>query len=237
MLIKILPRLARVIFPDRCAVCGYPQDPFKGSDLPLCERCSNLPLELGGERCCVCGIPLVSESRICTRCRDREYEFTRAVSLYAYADAAKHILTLYKFRKRKRLSRFFAERVATLLEREFPGVPVVPVPGRPQSVKKRGWDQVWEVCRVLRKEHGLQVYRMLTRTRKGKSQKELSYEHRIVNLKKSFRFRKPGRGEIPETVVVLDDVFTTGATCSECAKILRAGGIRKVCVVTICIDL
>ena len=222
-----------LLFPGRCLLCGEELVFNSREGEPLCLACRAglIPLD-SPRRCAVCSLPLLSEQRLCTRCRKREYEFESNLSLFEYQGDIRELLYQYKFRNRLRLAGVLAGFYAQALRAGFPGAALVPAPANPQAVRRRGWDPVERVCRILERAHGFAVCRALGR-RAGKPQKLLGYEERRLNLRGTIRLRRVP----PADPVLLDDVFTTGATASECARLLRLGGASRVRVLTLAIDV
>jgi predicted amidophosphoribosyltransferase len=91
-----------------------------------------------------------------------------------------------------------------------------------------------EVAHRLASEHGATVLDLLGR-RASREQKGLNFEERLANIRGSILL-KPRKASIPKELLLIDDVFTTGATVSECARLLRSGGARRVEVLTLAID-
>jgi ComF family protein len=172
---------------------------------------------------------LISESSICITCRERNYRFAANTSAFEYRDSAKELLAALKFDNRRRVAMIMADFLAPLLLRR--GLPVVPVPARKAALRARGWDPVWEICRFLGRRHGLQVVRCLQRIG-GAPQKALDFEARRRNVAGQIRATRPPVSRM----VLLDDVFTTGATLDECAGVLRQAGSAEVYAVTFAID-
>ncbi len=230
--------ILELLFPGRCLLCGTELAFRSGRGEPLCLDCRDQLAPLAeGRRCAVCSLPLLSEKRLCTRCRKRRYEFEANFSLFEYRDEIRELLYQYKFRNRLRLAGVLAEFYARALRRSFPQAELVPAPANPQAVRRRGWDPVERICRVLECRYGFASRRALVR-RAGPPQKLLGYEERLRNLRGSMRLRRrPGLGPGPGELVIIDDVFTTGATASECARLLRLAGASRVRVLTLAIDV
>jgi ComF family protein len=223
--------LLELLFPGRCLLCGGELAFNSRRGQPVCLDCRERLAPLSGmRRCAVCSLPLISESRLCTRCRRRGYEFQSNLSLFEYRGAVRELLYQYKFRNRLRLAGVLADCLARVLRADFPGVVLVPAPGNPRAVARRGWDPVERICRVLEQVHGFPACRALAREA-GPPQKLLGYEERRSNLRLHLR---RSAGAEP---VLLDDVFTTGATASECARLLKQGGAARVRVLTLAIDV
>ncbi len=189
-------------------------------------------------RCRECSRPLISEQEICTRCRNREFLFDRHITVYRYRGSAKALVRAYKFQGRADLAPLFARELASLYRENFAGLPLVPVPARPGAARERVFDPVGLLVRHLSRETGAPVRRLLSR-RRGVSQKSLSYAARLTNLRGRIVLRPAGLHldrRIDSGVVLVDDVFTTGATSHECARVLKAAGFSAVYVLTIAMD-
>jgi competence protein ComFC len=184
-------------------------------------------MPLQGKRCEKCGTLLVSELRTCLRCRQAEFAFDSHRSVFAYSGAVRRLITSFKFEKRQRLSAFFADILAPRIRDAHPDLPVVPVPGRKFP------DAVELIARELVARHGTRVLRLLERSG-GHAQKTLDLRERRQNL--SGRIRFISRERVPDEVVLLDDVFTTGATTDTCSRVLREAGCRAVSVVSIAME-
>jgi len=225
--------LAELIFPGRCLLCGQWLPFAAGDGCPVCSECRSALTPLSGDRCAVCSMPLSSERGICMRCREARYTFDSNVSVFVYGGAVRRLITLYKFSGRRRLSRLFASCLAPVIGGRFPGRPVIPVPPRPH---RRSMDAVERVARLLERDHGLEVHRCLERTGTVQ-QKSLDFEERAENLRGRIRVGgRAGRASVPAAAVLLDDVFTTGATADACSRALREAGCASVSVVTLAID-
>jgi predicted amidophosphoribosyltransferase len=169
--------------------------------------------------------------------------------VYPYSGKYRKLLGEYKFGRNGALGVYLAERLreacarlpvsgsgiattvattmATTAARDtgqsIRGVPVlVPVPPRPGKLRKTGWDQVEYLARLLKRE-GLPVYPCLRRL-PSLSQKKLSREDRLRNLRNRFVLTRPA----PPLAVLFDDVITTGATIEACAGALKDAGTEKV---------
>jgi competence protein ComFC len=223
--------LLDLLFPGRCLLCGAWLVAARGPGKPVCGACLKALTPVSGRRCRVCGMPLLSERETCTRCRGTDFAFERHLSVFTYAGKVKDLIGMYKFSGRTRLSGLFASFLRSALEKNglenSEIVPVPPRPGRPVP------DHVERIARRLAGEHGFVVARVLERTT-GITQKSLSFEQRRENLSGGMRLAR--KAKVPDRAVIIDDVFTTGATMDACARILRDCGCRSVCAVSLAID-
>jgi ComF family protein len=227
-------RLMDAAFPQRCVLCRCELSLVDdAADYPVCPACVAALRPIGDPRCGTCGCRLLAGNDVCTRCRRAAFRFDSGRPLFEYAGGVRELIYLYKFESRRLVAGLFAEWAARALEEWRPAVPVVPVPGRPAAARRRGWEHVAEIARVLERRHAVDVLRCLGRTG-NTEQKGLDFASRSANL----RGRIIHRGEplAGRAVVLFDDVFTTGATVDECAAVLKARGASRVDVLTIAID-
>lgn len=135
---------------------------------------------------------------------------------------------LLKYRHRRSLGRALGRWMGEKLK-EVPGFSevhlVVPVPLHPRRRAERGYNQSWEIARGVGEVVGVPVEEVLSRSRNTPSQTGLDVRQREENVRDAFRARRPlGK----EKVLLVDDVLTTGATASECAKVLKEAGADGV---------
>jgi ComF family protein len=236
---KLGRSLLEIIYPRRCLCCGDPLF-FRGSlRFPICSSCEEALSPIEAERrCAVCSVPLISELHRCTRCSERCFSFTSNFSLYEYRGPIRKIISQFKFSNRRSLARLIAGLVRPQLEQRYGGMPVIPVPGSRRSVRRRGWDPMPEVARALHRAGGTETPFLLKR-RRGGPQKGLHYRERMENIRGTIQLGRPRRtmGKAPARVVLLDDIFTSGATADECTRVLRLAGVREVFVLTLAIEL
>jgi len=234
--------LREYFFPAGCGGCGGPlqgEDAFFG----LCAPCRAVFESCFGneKRCEFCGRLLISETDSCLACRKNgavengrySERLVRLRSLFPYSGKYRSVLGSYKFGKSlgagNFLSRFLAEAPLSLeLAHDNAWVPVPPRPGK---IKNQGWDQIEYLAKLLEKKGPLNVCRCLKRL-PSRNQKELNKEERALNLKgRILCVKRP-----PETVVVFDDVITTGATINVCAEALLNAGSKNVYAVCLFYD-
>lgn len=219
-------------FPQRCALCGSLLDPMEY--LPVCTACLRKIRERPAVSCLRCSGPVSEKGLMCSRCRSADFLFSYNYSLFLYEEYARELIDLYKYGNEKRISLLFADLVYRIYCLHFFPRTVIPVPYRRKKKKRLGWDHVDEIASILEKRYKVPVKRVL---RRGKSlpQKSLSYAERLVQLKGKIEMKKGGGS--PASVVLFDDVFTTGATVNECTRVLLEGGVRDVTAMTLVIDV
>ncbi|MCK4515445.1 MAG: ComF family protein [Spirochaetaceae bacterium] len=202
----------------------------------MCNLClSMIPRISAPERCEICSAPATRSLSRCERCRRIDYSFDAHTAVCEYRNAGSSLIRAYKFNGRRSLRRLIAQLMAQELPASWRGGEIVPVPPRRRSLRRRGYDAVGELAHHIGCVSGMPVERRL-RSVGRHEQKALSYEGRLKNV--SGRFALIGRSSISAVPVVLvDDVFTTGATLSECARLLKTAGAREVFCLSFAMEL
>jgi ComF family protein len=230
-LFGVLVLLREAFFPSLCPLCSRPLVTGHEARAGICADCAaDFEIDSTSPRCAVCGTPLISEIGVCLYCRASETRsYEKAFSIYPYTARWLSLLREYKFRGKRHLSHFFAEKILKTRgaffdeaqnAAETPLV-FVPVPPRPGKIKSEGFDQIESIARIIEKSAPLS---RCLRREAAKSQKELNAADRANNLKgKIFAVKQP-----PQRVLLFDDVFTTGATLETCAAVLKAAGTEAV---------
>lgn len=225
--------LSILLAPQKCVVCG---DLSKRS-IPLCVQCESKYLSLTSfheGRCSRCGRLLISAKTLCMDCRTVEplQMIDRVYPLFSYDRTAQELLASWKIGCCFGLTALFARCLMPVLS-HFPGIPVVPVPPRPGKIRQKGWDQIDVLARKLETGYGIPVLRCLKRT-SIVQQKKLGREERGKNLQGNITLKK--NITLPETVIVLDDIMTTGATLEACACALKETSETRIYGVTLFYD-
>ena len=237
---------SRAVLPVSCSVCGNPSS----NGYPVCKPCrekllasarARRLLEREEDRCASCGARLISAEGLCPECRSGDKPFKAADSvctLFSYTPQNARLLSEWKIAECRLYSSIFAEILAAVFaasglsgeECKKRGIAIVPVPPRPGKIKRTGWDQVEELCRLLRKRSGLPVADCLARSATAQ-QKGLGKEERKANIRGQISLKK---GKCPpQTAILIDDIVTTGATADACAEALKSAGSRLVAVLAL----
>ncbi|HAC31797.1 MAG TPA: hypothetical protein DCF70_04145 [Treponema sp.] len=226
---------------EECACCGKAT-----FFIPLCRDCLKdfTYRSPSNPKCKICGKPLISEIDVCTGCRTTPVinSLDGVFALHTYRLWKKNLLFSWKTEEKRVLSPVFARAVwnklSQLQEQNGISEPVIiPIPPRPGKIKKKGWDQIEELCFYLKNLYGVKVCPVLKRL-SVKQQKKLNRLHRMEQAKMSYSMEKERIvrryfKQIPETVFLLDDVMTTGSTLEACAQSLKAYGIKTVYAITL----
>ncbi|WP_395739045.1 ComF family protein [Prosthecobacter sp.] len=235
--------LADLLYPRMCCVCEAPVD--EGWFCTVCEE--GLPL-VKPPYCMVCGEvfdgAMEREFR-CGNCSGRRLEFEFAVAACEAEEGVRELIHKFKYERRLYLRGVLASLLLrTLEEPRLAGENLaewllVPVPLHRSREVDREYNQSWELCERLSRLTGIPAGKVLVRTRVTDTQAGLNRGERLRNLRDAFAMRpaRPWRPKLSmqgRRILLVDDVFTTGATTNECARVLRReGGAEKVVVITV----
>ncbi|HPD14937.1 MAG TPA: ComF family protein [Planctomycetota bacterium] len=228
----------RLAFPESCVACGVPLERPRRHFCAACHRA--LPW-VGEHACPRCGDAVGSHARTaagCAACRNRHLAFARAVAPLRYEGKARELILKFKLGRRASLAHALGALLGDFLAES--GLSravdlVAPVPLHWRRRLSRGFNQAMLLACELAIRFDLRLApRLLVRRRATETQTALSGLRRGANVRGAFALRAPWRrGVLGRRVLVVDDVFTTGATAHECARVLRAGGAAEVLVATV----
>ncbi len=212
--------MLELLLPQRCVVCSLP-------GRQICESCrAGLP-RIVAPLCERCGAPTAWPVARCAECSGRRLAFASARAAVAYDDAVRALVGEWKERGLRRLADLAADLVAGTVEHPDAAV-LVPVPADRDRSLKRGHEPAAHLARELGRRWEIPVERLLRRTRPGARQRGLSHSDRRANVRGVFTAVR----RIQTKIVLIDDVYTTGATANAAASALRKSGARRVDVVT-----
>jgi len=224
---KIFLWVKNLVFPSWCALCKSTLTDALEIRYGLCDKCRTRTAAIQGQKCNLCGKPLISEIDTCLSCRnDTAKTYDRLWVIFPYTGIYRKLLHAYKFGKNLALACFLAEKVLEVIavNPDLQDAVIVPVPPRPGKIKETGWDQVeYLVKQLIKQSEKSAVCRCLKR-RRSKIQKKLDRKERLENMKGRVYLQESP----PKTAVIIDDVITTGSTLEVCSEVLKKGGAEKV---------
>jgi competence protein ComFC len=213
-------RVLDLLLPQRCMVCSLP-----GSQ--LCGGCRSGFPRIEPPLCDRCGAPTAWPVACCRECAGRRLAFAGARAAVEYDDGVRRLVAAWKERGLRRLAAAAADLVVEAVER--PDVTAVTfVPRDRDRTLKRGHHTAESLSREVAARWELPLVAALGRTRPAPRQRGLPLRGRRRNLCGAFAARK----RVPPRIVLVDDVYTTGATVHFAAGALRQAGARRVDVVT-----
>lgn len=215
-----------------CLLCSKE---IKSGD--LCADCEKNIVFNGKNRCEKCSRPTVSiEDNLCEQCKKSPVVyFDKAVAPFVYTGTALMLIRALKYHDRRDIAKYFAP----FMKKEYDLFPkcdiLLPVPMHESKYLDRLYNQSSELARELGLLVGKTVREdICVKTKNTGTQTVLKPQERVDNVKGSFKVVK--KEEIKDkSVVIIDDVFTTGATVSELARVLKKAGASKVYVICTCI--
>lgn len=212
------------VFPPDCGGCGV-------SGYQFCPACQNQLVPLGENICPVCGEP--DSLKDCKRCRENHLFFDQARSTAVYTTVLREAIHHFKFNQQRSLARQFALLMRDSL-RQLPWQFdfILPVPMHVSKLKQRGYNQVTLMARELGWMMKKPVFEdVLHRTVDTQSQFELKGRERWQNVADVFSADAALVNN--KTILLLDDIMTTGATLNACAKALKSAGSGNIYVFTL----
>jgi ComF family protein len=221
-----------------CAEC---LGPARDRRLPFfCHPCWESIRPLNGPICPCCGQPFGSPvalahspGHLCGNCREAPPAFDCARSPYAYEGVLARAIHMFKYRKCPSLASPLADLMLVWRERIPPVDLVLAVPLHPKRLRAREFNQSLLLAHRLATRLDLPLsLNHLLRVRPTLPQTELHRADRVQNVRRAFAAQQAD-GLQGRTVLLVDDVFTTGATVNECAKALRRAGVKAVFVWTL----
>ena len=214
--------LLNTVFPNRCVLC----DDWISREKMICNSCEKTVTYINAQkRCLNCG----HEKKYCV-CLMNVYHFSGCVAPFFNDGDIRRALIELKYGKRLPAVRFFAEQIADSVKKEYVNIPFHAVcfaPTTQRSKNERGYDQAELLAKFVAKELHLPLLQALCRKTKktAKNQHELSRKERFDSIRGAFVSKRSLNNQ---TVLLIDDIMTTGASLDEAARTLLFAGAREV---------
>lgn len=231
-----MENLINIIYPKRCFICD--KILHLKSQETLCDICKKKVRWITGNICSKCGKPLEEHRlKFCFDCSKREQEYNQGRGMYLYKEEVIHSIHRYKYGNRKgygksfakELTRFYLENINWEIDL------ITSVPLHPKKLKERGFNQSSLIADILSRNLNIEVNNfLLIRTKNTRPQKDLSDLERILNVRDVFSINKKYTF-IHKNILIIDDIYTTGNTINNCAKILKDNGAGNVYFLTVAI--
>ena len=227
--------LLSLLYPPHCAACG--EDTASG--VHLCAACAGKVQKIEAPFCHQCSQPFdgaIEGEFICSQCKDRQYHFDCAVTRYMSRGVVREFIHRFKYDRQFYLRHPLAAWMMEALEDERilrqPFDAFVPVPLHSARYRERDFNQAEVLAKLISKQSKKPILHALKRIRYTTTQTRLDREERMENLRNAFRVRHAPSVQSRHLILV-DDVFTTGSTVEECARVLRQSGAASVRVITV----
>jgi ComF family protein len=224
------------LFPPQCPCCNEQVD-IPGS---LCAVCWPQVTFISEPACISCGYPFeykIEDDLQCGNCIANPPYYSKGVSVFQYDDFSRQMVLAFKHADRTDLAKVFAKWMARVSASQIQeDTLIIPVPLHPGRLLKRRYNQ----SALLSRHIGAQINRPvlmqgLDRTKRTPSQGGKSLKARFRNVKGAFKVASTAQQQITgKHILLIDDVYTTGATLNECAKSLIKAGARDITILTLC---
>jgi competence protein ComFC len=217
--------LVDLFYPQRCVGCEK-----RASDL-LCRTCFEALPEIWRPVCARCGLPTAFETLVCEECKGVDLGFEGARAPLRYEGVGKEIVHVLKYQGyAKVVDRLAAPLMVSALDVDRRFDAVVPVPLHRSRLRRRGFNQAELLARGVAKKINAPVSDTLQVVRRTRDQVELSASERRENVAGAFS----ARARVCGRILLVDDVFTTGATMNSCAEVLMRAGAENVFALSLC---
>lgn len=222
-----------ILYPRHCPVC---HDIAVPRGQKICTSCRGKLKPITGPRCFRCSKPLGnSEQEYCRDCERVRY-FDQGMGIFPYSSVLQASLYWLKYGKRQEYGVFYGQVAAAYTNeriKEWGVEVIIPIPLHRKRMEKRGYNQAEIIAQAAGKRLGVPMdTRILKRAVNTKPQKELDAKQRKENLKNAFQVKKKF---CEQRILLVDDIYTTGATIDAAAKVLKRAGAQKVYFLTIAI--
>ena len=223
---SILPqphRLARLnaYIPGCCVLCEG-----RLHQGMLCDGCIAEFAPLPELHCPQCALPLQTPASICSTCQKTPPAFDLTYSAFLYAYPLKHLIHAYKYLHHHALSHWLASQLKAALPTNYCPDLILPVPLHPERQRDRGFNQAHEIAKPLARQLGCSLdSQSLSRRQATAPQANASHIERRQHMRGAFWCDTDFTGK---TLLLIDDVLTTGSTANECARTLKLHGASAV---------
>jgi competence protein ComFC len=225
------------VYPESCQLCG--EERAKVADGLVCSNCWQQVRFIRPPFCDRCGLPFegdITTKFECGNCKEMELHFSSARSAAVMASVVRETILSFKYQRALWFEPFLADlflREAVPVLREQKWDCIVPVPLHSVKEREREFNQAERLGSHLARALKIPMRtEYLKRVLPTDTQTRLKKQERAANMRNAFALQKDVKSN-GERVVLVDDVFTTGATTSACAKVLLKAGASEVCVWTV----
>jgi len=229
----IFKEIMDLVFPRVCPAC---EEKLRSNEEFICIKCNNQIKKIEGEICKRCGKNF-DEDKFCLACKNNNYQFDTARAVSYFESVIAVLVKKFKYNSRTELADFFANMISEyiLSNNLYKGIEhIVPVPLHNSRLRDRGYNQSLLIAEKVANKCNLKLLKNnLIKIKNTKSQTALSFKERLANVKDAYWIYNPHELE-NLNVILIDDVFTTGATTSECARTLKHSRCQQVHVITLC---
>jgi len=219
--------LLSLIFPRRCPVCDKPVKPY--GEL-ICDECRQTVRYVSDPVCCKCGKQLYDDAaEYCDDCKRITHFYIRGMALFDYKSVSDSVYR-FKYKGRREYAKWYGKEMCDRLGNKMIALKpdaLIPVPIHSSKLKVRGYNQASLIAHELSDRLGIPVYDdVVCRIKKTTPLKDHTPSERNYILRGAFKL---GRNDVKlKSIMIIDDIYTTGATVDSVAKLLTAGGADRI---------
>lgn len=226
-----LKHLMEFFFPNHCPICDRALLPGE----EICKPCEKIPRIVRPPVCEKCGKHIEEEGRsFCFDCARTPRAYERGLSLYEYASIHDSVFA-FKYSGRPEYGRYYGRKMAEAYAsfiREVNPDAIIPIPLHKDRLRARGYNQAAILAEEISKAAKVPfIGNRLIRPNRTSNQKKLGRGQRQNNMKKAFHIAE---NDVKlRTVIVVDDIYTTGSTIGAAAAVLRSVGVERIYFLTL----
>lgn len=229
----IINDVVDIIYPPRCPICNRVT-----VTNTACDDCRYKLKYVGQNRCLKCGKELNSQdAEYCEDCKRIKHAYDYGVAVFSYDESIKASIYRFKYKNYKVYAEFYAAEICRIYEniiRNWEIEIIIPVPMYRRKQQIRGFNQSEIIAERLSYLLNIPMdSNFLSRKKNTTPQKDLTDQDRVINIKNAFQIEQ--NSVKYNKVLLVDDIYTTGTTIDECAKLLKQNGAKSVYFVTVCI--
>ena len=219
---KILNFLLTFIYPKTCMSCNTLLN--YNTKIELCDNCAKDFNPYRGNRCITCDRPIDNTGE-CSICKSEKIYFEKGYCVYPYAGAVRNTILNFKF---KNMALYYTYLGSKMTEYYFEYIMesydyITAVPIHKKKLKVRGYNQAELLAEYISEQINIPYCTVLKRTVNTKPQNALNKKERVVNIKNAFSLIDNINIK-NKSILIVDDIFTTGTTINECCKVLKKAG-------------
>lgn len=219
---KFFEALFNLIFPEKynCFICGGK------ASYGLCRGCADSLPKINGKTCKICGKKVSDEEELCINCKSNKIYFDGCAVPFVYREKVEKLIHLFKYQNQKVLAKPMAELMVWEIFKKGWKVDVVTfIPLHPERLMERGYNQSELLAIYIGEFMGIDVLPLLKRVKNTGSQTLLRAGERHENIRNAFKAEESFE---KKSILLVDDILTTGATLNEASRILKENGASFV---------
>ncbi len=237
---SLIEGIGDILYPHRCPVCD---DVLPvGSDCTLCIKCKGKVEKVTDPYCLKCGKKICDDSRqYCTDCQKKEHIYTQGRAAFVYDRHMKKSIAAFKYGGRREYGKYYSGEIVKKYGEWIDSIGaqcLIPVPIHRERYRKRGYNQAKVIADEIGNMTKLPVIDdYIERGKNTEALKNLNEAQRKLCLKDAFFISEASKLLYHDLrcVILVDDIYTTGSTIDECARVLKKTGVKKIYFLCICI--